>query len=201
MEDLKYLACQFDVQLKPTITPDEFMLYVKMHKNEMKPFINEAIWVDLNGLWTCFLSLLCLVGFHHRAELVYFVLEEFDDVVNVNVNHRHHALQMNKDKSTIKELSHHTLELLLADHPKFDVNKVVHHSHLFDIPMLEKIFAKADPYKVKPVFCVNYGRRVVDEYIRYPVKTHKRLKLKHYGKRDACRVFIFALLIENKFFL
>lgn len=204
MEHLKHLARQFDGQFNPTITAHAFMIYVKEHKDEIKPFVNEAIWVTNNSFGVlCFSSLLCMVGYYRdddQKKLVEFLLREFDGVIDINIDHEHGVCSRSVTDSVEPLPFNYTLEIMLADHSKFDVNLIIRDSNLFGVTVLEKILAKADPNKAIPA---DYSNRhtisVAHEYVENPIKTQRRLYLKYYGERDACRIFILALFLKNKY--
>lgn len=202
MEHLEHLVSRLDDQFKPTITANEFMEYVKEHKDEIKPFVNEEIWTANNIYEMRISSLLCLAGYytHDQEELVKFLLREFDGIINVNIDHEHGNYCRDFTDTIMSAPFNHTLELMLADHPEFDINSIIRHSDLFDDTILEKILAKANPHKFEPNrYTLLYASDIAKEYANDPINIHKKLRLRHYPDVDACRVFILALLLENKY--
>jgi len=208
MEHLEYLAQQVDTETYPIITRDEFIKYVKEHKEELKPVINNKIHVTKpDGTSLDFLCLLCVTICFVGDDLAYFLLDEFHDVINANICQSSHLTMIYPD-GKIRRIAHPRLHLILAKHPSFEVNFVfaVWDEYRFinneDPMLLEKIIAIANPNNYKPQFNpLDNTCELEQEYYKDPVGMHKKFKAKHFDPRKASQVFCFTLLIANKFLL
>jgi|SRR6185437_1529694 len=203
MERLEYLARQFNGEsLTPIITLDEYIKYIKQHKEELKPVVNKQINVCTNdGYPTSFSCLLCMSAFFKNIDLITFIVNEFRDTIDVNVRYKWHGMVF---YPKIRSIEFPGLHVFLSSYPSFDINCAIHAwDELFikDGEILERIMARANPHKLAQEKHLPLLRKhpVLHKYILDPIKTQRLLYSKYYGEKDACRVFILVLLLDNKY--
>jgi len=197
----------------------EIKTYIRTHKEALIPVINDDIHIlDKDSATRKIISraalppLLSLIA-RHNAKLVKFLIHEFEQWINPNVNNSYVLpIQI--------AMLHEQYEsaVLIASHPKFEIAKMLRspQGHLVSMAIAyweectEKICAIADPIDKEACLVIKESIKFTQmsnsfvEYIEDPVNVRAKLWQKHRHivpplPLFATRVFCLCLLLENKF--
>jgi|SRR6185437_2734718 len=178
----------------------EFIEYTKTHKHEIDPNVPCSHPLILEDKYTCYLDLAIT---YNAFE---FVFNMFYDTIDPNLNTSNYE---NYNCVMERLMSFHDKKscVMLASHPRFNIVAIIyryaHRRPEFCYP-LEHIIALANPefFKKSAMDWLYRGwsNPLCIEYALDPHATRTKMYKKHFSVRDACRVFVTCLLLENKIF-
>jgi|SRR6185437_6420086 len=208
MEVLEKLG-ELNSNFTPRVSKDVFIRTIKEHKEAITPYVNCYIScvkattrIELDPYFSLLYLATCVICSNDEdlTELVRFVLTEFRDFIDINRCGNVHHIRVHIVNVLCAENNLNAC-MLVATHPDFDVSELVHFGEVYENQgLIERIIARADPRKYKPL----EDRRPVKcellkRYSENPVKVHKEMLFKHFKVESACQIFVFTLLIRNKY--
>jgi|SRR6185312_7718719 len=168
----------------------EFINSIKQRKEEIAPLVNKRIRGSMFS-YACLLSVAIDLG----PDAVDYILDEFWHVMDPNLS------RWNGFEQRHQEYAPRLLRL--AGHPRYDIVTLMESSRLWGriddslLVIMEKVIAIARPRSCLRFQCNNFPLFIA--YYTNPQKVRKEMRIKHgYHSKDACQVFCFALLIDNK---